>query len=96
MEQMGYLLEIAMMVCFGFSWPSNIRTTLKNRSTKGKSLAFLLMVDAGYLCGILGKILSGNVVWYILAMYILNFSMVATDIFLYLHFKSLEKKHGVC
>lgn len=90
MEQIGQLLEIAMMICFGCSWPNNIRTTLKNRSAKGKSLAFLLLIDAGYLCGILGKLFSGNVVWYILAMYILNFSMVTTDIILYFYFKAKE------
>lgn len=90
MEMIGQLLEIAMMVCFGCSWPNNIRTTLKNRSAKGKSLAFLLLIDAGYLCGILGKLFSGQIVWYILAMYILNFSMVATDIILYFYFKAKE------
>lgn len=90
MEMIGQLLEVAMMVCFGFSWPNNIRTTLKNRSAKGKSLAFLLLIDTGYLCGILGKLLSGQIVWYILAMYILNFCMVMTDIILYFYFKSKE------
>ena len=92
MEHIGQLLEIAMMICFGCSWPNNIRTTLKNRSHKGKSLAFLLLIETGYFCGILGKILSVNVVWYILAMYILNFSMVATDICLYFYFLAKEKK----
>ena len=92
MEHIGQILEICMMICFGFSWPNNIRTTLKNKSPKGKSLAFLMLIDVGYLCGIFGKILSGNVVWYILAMYILNFSMVATDICLYFYFRAKEKK----
>ena len=90
MEMIGQLLEVAMMVCFGFSWPNNIRTTLKNRSAKGKSLAFLLLINTGYLCGILGKLLSGQIVWYILAMYILNFCMVTTDIILYFYFQSKE------
>ena len=89
---MSEILEIIMIVLFGCSWPNNIRTTLKNRSPKGKSLAFLLLIDTGYLCGILGKILSGNVIWYILAMYILNFSMVTTDICLYFYFQAKEKK----
>ena len=96
MNQIGQILEICMMVCFGFSWPNNIRTTLKNKSPKGKSLAFLMLIDAGYLCGIFGKILSGNVVWYILAMYILNFSMVTTDICLYFYFKAKEAKKPAC
>ena len=91
MEHIGQILEICMMISFGFSWPNNIRTTLKNKSAKGKSLAFLLLIDAGYLCGIFGKILSGNVVWYVLGMYILNFCMVTTDLCLYLYYAKKER-----
>lgn len=61
METIRQLLEIAMIACFGFSWPNNIRTTLKNRSAKGKSPAFLLLIDTGYLCGIFSKPLSGEI-----------------------------------
>lgn len=92
MEHIGQILEICMMVCFGFSWPNNIRTTLKNKSAKGKSLAFLLLIDAGYLCGIFGKILSGNIVWYVLGMYILNFTMVTIDLSLYLYYHKKEQQ----
>ena len=88
---MAQFLEIAMIVLFGFSWPNNIITTLRNKSTKGKSLAFLLLIDAGYLCGIFGKILSGNIVWYVLAMYILNFTMVTIDLSLYFYYAHKEK-----
>ena len=95
MTQIGEILEICMMICFGFSWPNNIRTTLKNKSTKGKSLAFLLLVDIGYLCGIFGKILTGNVVWYVLAMYILNFTMVAIDLSLYLYYAGKERQKSL-
>ena len=80
-----------MMVAFGFSWPNNIITTLKNKSTKGKSLAFLLLIDFGYVCGIIGKIIGGNFVWYVLFFYVLNFTMVTIDLCLYFHFKRLEK-----
>ena len=90
MTEIGQILEICMMICFGFSWPNNIRTTLKNKSAKDKSLAFLLLIDAGYLCGIFGKILSGNIVWYVLGMYILNFTMVTIDMSLYLYFAKRE------
>ena len=91
MAHIGQILEICMMICFGFSWPNNIRTTLKNKSAKGKSLAFLLLIDAGYLCGIFGKLLSGNVIWYVLGMYILNFTMVSIDLCLYLYYAGKEK-----
>ena len=91
MEQLGHILEIAMIVAFGFSWPNNIITTLKNKSTKGKSLAFLILIDFGYVCGILGKILSGNIVWYVMFFYVLNFIMVSIDMVLYFYYRHKEK-----
>lgn len=91
MQQIGQILEIAMIVAFGFSWPQNILTSLKNKSTKGKSLAFLVLIDTGYVCGILGKLLSGNIVWYVLFFYVLNFIMVSADLCLYFYYRSKEK-----
>lgn len=89
---MAQVLEIAMMIAFGFSWPNNILTTLKNKSTKGKSLAFLLLIDFGYVCGIAGKIIGGHFVWYVLFFYILNYVMVTTDLILYFYYRAKEKK----
>ena len=89
--QLAQILEIAMMISFGFSWPNNILTTLKNKSAKGKSLAFLILIDIGYICGIAGKLLSGNVVWYVLFFYILNSIMVTTDMMLYFYYRHKEK-----
>ena len=92
MQQIAQMLEIAMIVAFGFSWPNNIKTTYKNKSTKGKSLAFLLLIDTGYVCGIIGKLLSGNIVWYVLFFYILNFIMVTADLVLYFYYRNKERK----
>ena len=89
---MAQFLEILMIVSFGFSWPNNIITTLRNKSTKGKSLAFLLLIDFGYVCGIVAKLLSSNFVWYVLFFYVLNFIMVTIDLVLYFYYKSKEKK----
>lgn len=90
MEKIGHILEIAMIIAFGFSWPNNIITTIKNKSAKGKSLAFLILIDLGYVCGILGKILSGNIVWYVMFFYVLNFVMVSIDMILYFYYKRRE------
>ena len=92
MQQLAQMLEIAMIEAFGFSWPNNIITTYKNKSTKGKSLAFLLLIDTGYVCGIIGKLLSGNIVWYVLFFYILNFIMVTADLVLYYYYRNKERK----
>ena len=89
---MAQFFEIMMLLAFGFSWPQNIRTTLKNKSTKGKSLAFLVLIDFGYICGITAKIIAGNIVWYVLFFYVLNFIMVGTDLILYYRNKALDKK----
>lgn len=94
MEHLGHILEIAMIIAFGFSWPNNIITTLRNKSAKGKSLAFLILIDVGYICGILGKILSGNIVWYVMFFYVLNFIMVSIDMALYFYFRHKEKLNG--
>ena len=88
---MAQFLEVCMIVSFGLSWPNNIMTTLRNKSAKGKSLAFLLLIDIGYLCGIAGKLVGGNYVWYVLFFYILNFCMVTTDICLYFYYRHKER-----
>ncbi len=88
---MAQILEIAMMVAFGFSWPNNILTTYRNKSTKGKSLAFLLLIDFGYVCGIVGKLVGGNFVWYVMFFYVLNFVMVTADLCLYFYYRAKEK-----
>ena len=91
------ILETVMIALFGFSWPNNIIKTLQNKSTKGKSLMFLVLIDTGYACGITAKFLKVAEIdswfgWLSIAVYILNFIMVSTDLILYLHYRSKEKK----
>ena len=90
---MPEILEALMMVLFGCSWPFNIIKSIKTRSTKGKSAVFLFLVDAGYLAGILSKLLSDNITW-VLFFYVLNFLMVLTDIVLY--FINLKRDRKLC
>ena len=88
---MAQFLEVCMIVSFGLSWPNNIMTTLRNKSTKGKSILFLLLVDIGYVCGIAGKLVSGSFRWFVLFFYILNFCMVTTDICLFFYYRHRER-----
>jgi len=90
---MTQILEIAMIVLFGLSWPNNIITSLRNKSTKGKSLAFLILIDTGYVCGILAKLISGRIIWYVLFFYVLNFVMVTIDLCLYFYYRNKERKN---
>ena len=73
---MAELFEIIMIVCFGFSWPMNVIKSYRARTTKGKSLPFLLLIITGYVFGIIGKLIGGNFKWYVLFFYVLNLVMV--------------------
>ncbi len=74
-------LEAMMLICFGVSWPVAIAKTLRTRSVKGMSLFFLVVVELGYLAGILSK-LSGRRDW-VIALYFMNFAFVGFEIILY-------------
>lgn len=91
---MANLCEIVMIVLFGLSWPNHVMKTFRDKSTKGKSLPFLLLIDAGYVFGITGKLILGNAPWYVLFFYFLNFSMVTADIALYLTYRYRERAAG--
>ena len=85
------IFEIGMLICFGLSWPFNVAKAYRARTAKGKSLPFLLFIESGYVFGIAGKLLSGSFAWYVLFFYILNFTMVATDIALYFRNRHLDR-----
>lgn len=73
--------EIAMLLCFGAAWPFSIWKSYTERSTAGKSVLFLYIVLAGYVAGIIHKILYSNdfVIWF----YVANAVMVIMDIMLF-------------
>ena len=97
---MSEILEIIMIVSFGCSWPFNVVRSYKVRTTKGKSLTFLLLVLFGYVAGILSKFINPNfdfaTKWYVVFFYILNFIMVGIDTALYFRNKLLDKKRAEC
>lgn len=82
--------EMLMLICFGAAWPASIAKSLKSKSTKGKSLSFLVIILVGYVAGILHKIVYNYD--FVIYLYILNFCMVFTDTMLYFRNKKLEKK----
>ena len=90
-------LEITMIVSFGASWPLNVIKSYKARTTKGKSLAFLLLIFFGYISGIVSKLINDAYMaqigekWYVLFFYVLNFSMVGADICMYIRNYRLDK-----
>lgn len=90
------ILEAIMVVAFGFSWPFNVYKSFKSRSTKGKSIVFLILIEVGYVAGITSKIINPNfdwsTRWWIFMFYILNFLMVLADIVLYFINRQREVK----
>ena len=76
--------EAVMLICFGAAWPFSIVKSWRSRSSKGKSVFFLLVVLAGYAAGILNKVTGGLSRDPVLALYVLNALMVSADIALYL------------
>ncbi len=84
------LFEFLMLFCFGFSWPFAIAKSLKSRSTKGKSLVFMLLIELGYVFGIVHKVLN-NFNW-VTWVYVVLFLIVAFDVFLYWRNWRYEKR----
>lgn len=85
------LLEIGMLVCFGLSWPFNIAKSLRSRTAKGKSTLFEMMIIVGYLFGLSGKFLAGNIT-YVVAFYVIDILLVSTDLVLTFRNKRLDKE----
>ena len=83
------IFEAGMLICFGFAWPISIYKSLKSRSTKGKSVFFSIVVDIGYVCGIIHKILYSPDL--VMVLYILNFIMVSIDLLLFFRNRRYEK-----
>ena len=76
------IFELVMLLCFGAAWPFSIHKSITSHSVKGKSLAFLLIVWAGYLSGVLHKILYHPDI--VIVFYVINLTMVSVDAVLYL------------
>ncbi len=89
------ILEIVMLVCFGFSWPLNVIKAYKARTTKGKSLWFICLILLGYVAGITSKFVNPNFnmqeKWYVLFFYFLNFVMVSADLVMYFRNRRIDK-----
>ena len=95
---MAEILEIIMILSFGASWPLNCIKSYKARTTKGKSLAFLLLIFFGYIAGIASKFCNEVYMasfaskWYVLVFYFLNLAMVGIDLCLYVRNYRLDQK----
>lgn len=80
------IFEAGMLICFGFAWPVNIYNSIKSKTTKGKSIFFLLIILLGYIFGITHKLIYSRDI--VLILYIINLIMVSVDISIYFINKS--------
>lgn len=89
---MSSVLEVIMLVCFGFSWPMNVIKAIKARSAKNMSLPFILLIISGYVAGICAKIFSHQIN-FVLLVYVINLVIVSINLVVYFrnrHFDMLE------
>ena len=96
---MAEVLEALMVICFGISWPLNIRKSYLAGTAKGKSLSFVILMFSGYVFVILSNIIMLGAhqkvsVW-VLAVYVLNAVMVFIDFVLYFRNKKLDRMNGI-
>ena len=90
------ILEVTMLVLFGISWPFNLVKSIRSKTTKSKSLLFLILIDLGYVAGIMSKFFSETFVWstdwWVFMIYVINFSFVTADLIMYFINKRRERK----
>ena len=84
------IFEFIMLACFGLSWPISVYKSIKSKSTKGKSLVFMLAIIIGYISGIIGKVVNGQIN-YVLAVYCFNLFVVTVDLILYFVYNRRNK-----
>ena len=88
---MTQVLEAAMLICFGFSWPMNVYKNFKAKTAKSMSLPFILLIISGYVAGICAKLYSHNVS-YVLVVYVLNLLIVLVNVVVYFINRRYDKR----
>jgi hypothetical protein len=83
------VFEIIMLICFGSAWPFSIYKSWTARTNKGKSPWFLAIVFAGYISGIIHKILHNYDP--VVFLYAINGLMVLIDMTIYMRNRRLHR-----
>jgi len=82
--------EVAMLTCFGVSWPISIAKAIRTKVVSGKSPLFMAVLCFGYACGIAHKLLY-SMDW-VIVLYALNLVLVAIDLTLYFRYLPKERQ----
>jgi hypothetical protein len=81
--------EIIMLLCFGAAWPVSLWKSWTSRTNAGKSVLYLFVIVAGYIAGIIHKLLHSPDL--VTVLYALNMTMVSTDIVFWFRNSRLER-----
>ena len=92
-HQISAILELAMLVAFGFSWPFAILRTYRAKRVDGKSPHFMMIVICGYFFCIAAHVIEGTKLW-LCFVYLLDISLVSTDLALYFHYLRKNRKEA--
>ena len=93
------IFEVGMLLCFAAAWPANIYKAYRARTTLGTSLPFMVIVEIGYVCGMLNKVVNDEVFVegvfnYVMAFYIFDFVLVLIGIIVYFRNMAIDKAKG--
>jgi len=83
------ILEAVMLVCFGLAWPLATLRMLHSGRAEGRGIGFTLVILAGYLAGVLSKLLAtpaGTALPPVFWLYLLNCVSVGAKAMLQWHF----------
>lgn len=86
---LAQVLEAAMLICFGLSWPINAYKNFKAGTAAGTSWQFILLITVGYLAGIAAKFASGMINW-VLAVYFINLVCLVVNWAVYFRNRKLD------
>ncbi|MBR6239999.1 MAG: hypothetical protein PUC15_09305 [Lentisphaeria bacterium] len=90
---MTHILEAAMLVCFGFSWPFAIAKTVRAKNPAGKSYLFAAFVIIGYIAGSTARFMRDGADA-VFCLYIFDMLMVIADTALCLHYRRKNALSG--
>ena len=85
------IFEALMLICFGAAWPFSIWKSYTSRRNEGKSLKFMIIVEIGYLSGVIYKVFYNFDA--VLYLYLLNILFVAADMTFYFRNAVLARRN---
>lgn len=90
---MAEILEAAMLVCFGLSWPMNAYKNYKAGTAVGTSWQFIALITLGYAAGIAAKFAAGTLNW-VLVVYFVNVVCVGANWLVYFRNRRLDERRS--